>query len=56
MKSTKCMHDEIGPNLGGWGVGGYSNSEFGHTHTFASIALWDLRASGAGIDLIPSLH
>jgi hypothetical protein len=37
-------------------VGGYLNSEFGHTHTFASIALRDLRVGGGDIDLIPSLH
>jgi hypothetical protein len=54
--STKCMHDEIGPDLGGWGLGGYLNSEFGHTHIFASIALRVLRADGGDIDLIPSLH
>ena len=50
------MHDKIGPDLGGWEVGGYLNSEFGHTHTFASIALRDLRADGGNIDLINSLH
>jgi hypothetical protein len=50
------MHDEIGPDQGGWGLGGYLNLEFGHTHLFASIALCDLRAGGSDIDLIPSLH